>query len=243
MIERRTRNRIGGASAIAAIVLFAAGWAAWAGPGLPDMSSATAVANWFANHKDSCRIAAILGSLSLFPMLVFDVCLYGLLREAERGDGIVTRAYFAATLVTVVFDLIFLQFLYTVAWRPGETLLEVTQALNDLFLAPGVAAFACWMLAFGAIGLIVLRRGGLPRSLGHAALIVAAVQLLFLPTSFVHGGAFDISDGLFGVFIPLGAPLIWGAAAGIVMLRQPAASTAPTDAVTTGAPLENRALA
>jgi hypothetical protein len=225
MLDRRTKDWLGGICAIATVILFGAGWAAWAGPGLPDMNSAASVANWFVHHKDACRIAAILGSLSLFPMLVFDVCLYGILREAEGGDGIVARAYFGAALVTVVFDLMFLQFLYTVAWRPGQTLPQVTQALDDLFLAPGVAAFACWMLAFGAVALIVLKRGGLPRRLGQAAIVVALTQLLFLPTSFVHGGTFDISNGLLGVFIPLGAPLIWSAATGVVMLKRAVGQT------------------
>jgi hypothetical protein len=220
MLDRRARNLVGGVSAIATLVLFGAGWATWAGPGLPDLNSANAVARWLVQHKDACRVAAILGSLSLPTMIAFDVCLYSSLREAEGGDGIVTRAFFGAALMTIVFDLMFLQFLFTAAYRPGQTLPQVTQGLNDLFLGPGVAAFGCWMLEFAAIALIVLQRGGLPRWLGQTAIAVAASQLLFLPTSFVHSGTFDISNGLFGVFIPLGAPLVWGAAAGIVMLRR-----------------------
>jgi hypothetical protein len=76
------------------------------------------------------------------------------------------------------------------------------------------------MLMFTAIAVIVLKRGGLPRWLGYTAAAVAAAQLLFIPTSFVHGGTFDISNGLLGVFIPLGTPILWAAAAGIVMLTR-----------------------
>jgi hypothetical protein len=231
MIETRTRARIAALGGVASLILFAAGWAAWAGPGLPDLSSATAVAHWFVQHKDACRVAAILGSFSLPAMILFDVALYGVLRDAEGGDGMLTRAYFGAALMAIVFDLMFLQFLFVAAFRPGETTPAVTQGLNDLFLGPGVAAFGCWMLMFGLIGAIVLRCGGLPRWLGHAALAVAAAQLLYLPTSFVHGGTFDISNGLLGVFIPLGSPLVWAAAAGIALLRvdarKPAATPAP----------------
>jgi hypothetical protein len=220
MIDRPARARIGAFGGVATFVLFFAGWAAWAGPGLPDLNSATAVAAWFVKHKDMCRLAAILGSLSLPTMIAFDVWLYGILRVAEGGDGIVTRAFFGAALMTIVFDLMFLQFLFTAAFRPGETTPAVTQGLNDLFLGPGVAAFGCWMLEFGAIALIVLKRGGLPRWLGHGAVVVAVSQLLFIPTSFVHGGTFDIANGLFGVFIPLGSPVVWAAVAGVVMLRR-----------------------
>lgn len=222
MLNARTRDKLGGTAAIATLVLFGAGWAAWAGPGLPDMNSAQSVAHWFVVHQSACRVAAILGSLSLATMILFEVCLYGILREAEGGDGTITRAYFGGALLTFVFDLLFLQFLFVVAWRPGHTLPQVTQALNDGFLGPGVAAFACWMLMFGAIAWIILKTGVLPRGFGITALAVAVAQLLFIPTSFVHGGTFDISNGLLGVFIPLGAPLVWGAALGVFMLRRAA---------------------
>jgi hypothetical protein len=50
--------------------------------------------------------------------------------------------------------------------------------------------------------------------------------LLFIPTGFVHGGIFDIADGLLGVYVPLGTPLLWTAAVSIALLRRP--SVAPT---------------
>jgi hypothetical protein len=105
MFDTRTRNRIGGISAILTLLLFGGGWAAWALPGLPDMNSATSVSAWFVQHHDACRIAATLGSLSLATMITFEVCLYSILRRAEGGDGFVTRAYFGGALLTVVFDL------------------------------------------------------------------------------------------------------------------------------------------
>src|SRR5262249_49634509 len=149
----------------------------------------------------------------------FDVALYPVLRHAEGGDGIVTRAYFGAALMTIVFDLMFIQFLFVAAYRPGQTADTVTQALNDLFLGPGVVAFGCWMLEFGAIALIPLKQAALPRWLGHPAIIVALSQLLFIPTAWEHTGTFNIADGLLGVFIPLGAPLIWTALAGVTLMR------------------------
>lgn len=227
MLEGRTRDRIGGISAIAFAVLMAGGWAAWASPGLPNLGGpASEVASWFVHHKDACRVAAIMGSFSLFAMIWFEVCLYGVLRQAEGGSGTVARAFFGAGLLTIVFDMMFCQFLFTAAYRPGETLPQVTQALNDLYLGPGVAAFSCYMAMFVAIALIVLRRGGLPAWLGYGAIAVAAVQLLFIPTSFVHGGIFAIDNGLLGVFVPFGAHIVWSLAAGIVLLRRAVAPRA-----------------
>jgi len=94
MLDCRTRDRIGGISGIVSALMFAAGWAFWRVPGLPNMSSAIDVSRWFVEHQNACRVAAILGSLSLLFMIWFDVCLYGTLRKAEGGDGVATRAFF-----------------------------------------------------------------------------------------------------------------------------------------------------
>ena len=223
MLDSRTRDRIGGISGIVSALMFAAGWAFWRVPGLPNMSSAIDVSRWFVEHQNACRVAAILGSLSLLFMIWFDVCLYGILRKAEGGDGVATRAFFGGALISLAFNMLFCQFLFVVAWRPGKTLPEVTQALNDVFLGPGVAAFGCIMAMFVAIAVVVIRRGGLPVWLGYSAAAVAAFQVLFIPTSFVYGGIFDISDGLLGVYVPLGTPVIWTVAASVAMLRRSAA--------------------
>jgi hypothetical protein len=115
-------------------------------------------------------------------MTLFETRLYSILRKVEGGDGMFTRAFFAGTLVVVV-DMMFCQFLFTASWRPGQTLSEVTQALNDLYLGPGVAAYGCAMIMFAAPALIVIKRGGLPIWLGCSAALIAALQLLFIPTT------------------------------------------------------------
>ncbi len=227
MLEGRTRDRVCGVSAVAYALLMAAGWAAWAGQGLPSLDGpATGIASWFVQHHDACRIAAILGSLSLFPLLWFLVCLYGTLRDSEGGNGAVSLVFLGGGLMTVVFDMMFCQFLLTAAFRPGETLPAVTQALNDLYLGPGVAALTMYMAMFVAIALIVLRSGVLPASLGYGAIAVAASQLLFIPTSFVHGGIFDISKGLLGVYVPFGSHIVWILISGIVVLQRARAARA-----------------
>jgi hypothetical protein len=220
MLDGRTRDRVCGVTAIAYALLMAAGWAAWAGQGLPALNGpSTEVASWFVQHHDACRVAAILGSLSLFPLIWYLVCLYGTLRDAEGGNGAVSLVFLGGGLMTVVFDMMFCQFLLTAAFRPGQTLPAVTQALNDLYLGPGVAALTMYMAMFVAIALIVLRSGVLPAALGYGALAVAAAQLLFVPTSFVHEGIFDISKGLLGVYVPFGSHIVWILISGIVVLQ------------------------
>jgi hypothetical protein len=220
MLDRRMSDRVGGLAAIATAGLFAAGLVVWSSPGLPEFDSPADVGGWLVHHRATCRAAAILASVSLVPMLVFGACLFGLLRDAEGDDGPVSRVYLGAILGPIAFDLLFLQFLYRVAWRGGETAPQATHALSRLFVAPGAAAFACWTLAFAAIALVVWRHGGLPRWLGLAAILVAAVQLVLIPVSLLHSGAFQAAGSLFGVFVPLGAPLIWGVAAGVVMVKR-----------------------
>jgi len=221
MLEGRARDRICGISAVAYALLMAGGWAAWAGQGLPALNGpATEISAWFVEHQDACRIAAIMGSLSLFPLTWFLVCLYGILRKAEGGTGAVSLVFLGSGLVTVVFDMMFCQFLLTAAFRPGETLPAVTQALNDLYLGPGVAALSMYMAMFVAIALVVLRSEVLPAALGYGALAVAGTQLLFVPTSFVHDGIFDISKGMLGVYVPFGSHIVWILVAGVVVLQR-----------------------
>lgn len=221
MLEGRTRERILAATAIAYALLMAGGWAAWAGQGLPALNGpATEISAWFVQHHDACRIAAIMGSLSLFPLVWYLVCLYGMLRDAEGGDGAVSLVLLGSGLMTVVFDMMFCQFLLTAAFRPGETLPAVTQALNDLYLGPGVAALSMYVAMFVAIALVVLRTGVLPVSLGYGAVAVAATQLLFVPTSFVHDGIFDISRGLLGVYVPFGSHIVWILVSGVVVVQR-----------------------
>ncbi len=232
MIEGRTRDRVAGISAVVFAVFIGAGWMAWYTPGVPNLNgSAAEMAHWFVLHQNACRVAAILGAIAIFALFWFEVCMYGILREAEGGNGTVARVFFGAGLITIVFDVMFCQFLLNASFRPSTTSPFVTQSLNDLFLTPGVAAFTSFMAMFVAVALIVLKRGGLPAWLGYAAIVVAALQLLYLPTGFVHSGVFDISKGILGVFVPFGAPIIWIFASGVVVLRRAAEPrTAPATA-------------
>ncbi|MGY4103738.1 hypothetical protein ACW2Q0_29880 [Nocardia sp. R16R-3T] len=178
---------------------------------------------WFVVHQANCRTAAIFGCLALFFVTWFECRLYSILRRAEGGDGMVSRVFFAGFLIFVAFDMMFLQFLWTVSYRPGQTLPEVTQALNDLYLGAGVAAFGSMMASFLAAGLVILKTRCLPRWAGISAVLIGLAQLLFIPTGFVHSGVFDIADGVLGVYVPLGSPLVWSVAVSIVLLRRRAA--------------------
>jgi hypothetical protein len=237
MLAGRTRDRVAAISAITFAVFMGAGWASWYTPGVPNLnSSASEMAHWFVVHQNSCRVAAILGAISIFALFWFEVCMYGILREAEGGNGTVARVFFGAGLVTIVFDMLFCQFLLNASFRPGTTSPFVTQSLNDLFLTPGVAGFTTFIAMFVSIALIVLKRGGLPVWLGYAAIAVAALQLLYLPTGFVHSGVFDISKGILGVFIPFGAPIIWILASGVVLARRAAEPRTAAAVVPSGVP-------
>jgi hypothetical protein len=237
MLAGRTRDRVAGVSAVAFALFMVAGWMVWFTPGLPALNGpAGEVARWFVAHQNNCRIAGFLGAFSIFALFWFEVCMYGILREAEGGNGTVARVFFGGGLVTIVFDMYFCQFLINAAYRPNTTSPFVTQSLNDLFLTPGAAVFTSFMAMFVAAGVIITRRGGLPAWLGQAAFVVAGLQLLYIPTAFVYGGVFDISNGLLGVFVPFGAPIVWILVSGVVLLRRAAEAQSTAALAATGVP-------
>lgn len=233
MLDARIRDRLAGCSGVLTLLLLGGGWAIWVTVGHPDWTSSTDVTAFFAKHKDAVRIAAILGCFSVSTALWFEVSLYGILRASEGGDGTISRVFFGGALLKNAFIMMDMQFLLTAAWRPGDTIPAVTQGINDLYLAPGVAGFSCWMAMYAAIAVIVLKGRGLPRGLGHAAAVVAAAQLLYLPSGFVHGGIFDVTHGLLGVYVPGGAPLLWTAAAGVVLIKRSTNRPTTSPAMTT----------
>ena len=96
---------------------------------------------------------------------------------------------------------------------------EVALALLDFeFVAMGVASFSVAAMLFAA-ALLALRHGAVwPRWVGGLAAVAAALYLLRAGTVFTTDGAFA-ADGVFGLWVPVGALVAWLLAASMVLAR------------------------
>lgn len=224
---------LGAGGGIAFGLLTLAGWAAWARPSLfssirtaPDVGASSAhIARYYVEHATSARIGALLGTIALLPLLSFVVALYQRLRAAEGDEAPLSLLALLAGVMVCVEHFLFCGFLYQAAFAPSTVGPQVTAAWHYAYAAGGAASIT-YIALLGAVAIVSLRYGGLPRRIGVLAAVAAPLQLLYLPASFGRLGTFDPLSGVLGVYVPFTAFLLWCIAAGVAMARP----TAPLDA-------------
>jgi hypothetical protein len=216
-------------------VLTIVGWAFWAAPefpklspGIPSLSdSASSVASYYAQHADTTRVGALLGTVALLPLLCFIVALYNRLRAAEGGSGSFSLLALLSGVMVCVVHFVFLSFLFQAAFRPHVVGSQVTNAMHYAGTA-GAAASILYATLLFAVAVITLRHRALPRWTGILAAIAAPLQFLYIPSIFGAQHIFDVTVGLLGVYLTFGTFLPWCIAAGIAMTRPVPASSAVT---------------
>jgi hypothetical protein len=241
-VSERTWDKVGGACGVSYLVITVIGWFFWAtdggsslfgsahatpydslfGPGsVPRLNApAFAVAHWYAVHRTTAQVGILFFSLGLLPYMIFLGRMQAVLRRAEGPSGTASAIYSVAATVGVVVPFIFCTFFWMAAFRPGTTSAKLVQYSQDVVMQTGPAGCLPWAVMFGAVAVVVLTSGGLPRWLGLLAIPVGACQLLYVGQGFTDSGTFNGIDGALGAFVPYGTYLCWIALTGVVLLRR-----------------------
>ena len=177
-----------------------------------DESTAKVVDFWLDN--DSSQVAgAIIGALSLVPLLWFLGSLRSTLRAAEGQTGRLSAIAFAGGIVLVAGGAVDASLQFAVADTAGDVPPLVTQSLSALYssffliFGVGLATFHL------ASGLAILRTGALPSWLGWVAFVLGLIALT--PIGFL-------------AFLLI---LVWIAVVSVVLFQQspgPPAPASPT---------------
>jgi hypothetical protein len=236
--QGRANRWLGGGGGIAFGLLTLAGWAAWARPALfktlntaPDVgATASAITRYYVEHATSARIGALLGTIALLPMLAFVVSMFNRLRTAERGTHPFSTLALLGGVMVCVEHFLFCGFLFQAALAPRAVGPQVTEAWHWAYAAGG-AAFITYATFLLAVGIVALRYGVLSRRIGISALVVAPLQVLYVPSAFAHLGIFDPLSGALGVYVPFGSFLVWCIAAGVALGRTDTAAAAEGSAM------------
>jgi hypothetical protein len=241
--QERANRWLGGGGGIAFGVLTIVGWAAWARPSFstlhraPDVGASTsAIMSNYVDHATSARIGALLGSIALLPMLCFVVGMFNRLRASEGGTHPFSSLALYGGVMVCVAHFVFCSFLFQAAFAPQVVGPQVTQAWHWAYAAGGAASIT-YITFLLAVAVVALRYRALPRWVGVSALVLAPVQLLYIPSVFGHQGIFDVLSGALGVYATFGTFLVWCIAAGVALgkNRDPGSPLTPRRVVKTAA--------
>jgi hypothetical protein len=175
----------------------------------PDVNdSAQKVVSFYVDNDSQQQFAAALLALGSIAFIFFLAPLRRALRAAAGDDGGLSTVVLLGGLMIVVGASIFAGIGFTLGDAADNLPASAVQALNalnsDLFfpVAVGTAAFNL------ALGLAVLRHGGLPRLLGWLALVV---------------GIAGLTPAGFFAFLAMAIVVVWAS----VVLFQQAADPGP----------------
>jgi Domain of unknown function (DUF4386) len=144
----------------------------------PDIDdSRQEIVSFYVDNDAEQQIAATLLALSVVPFLFFLGALRRALRGAAGDEGGLSTVVMLGGLMIGVGLTIFAGIGFTLGDAADELPASAVQALNALnsdFFFPGAVGVAAFNLA---LGLAVLRHGGLPRWLGWLALVVGIAAL------------------------------------------------------------------
>ncbi len=213
-----TWARVGAATGIAAVVLFAIGF--FITPEPPDAdASASEIASYFAEEENSIQVGVAFLAASALALIWFVGTLTSVLRRAE-GAPRLSSIVFGTGVISITLLLTDVTALAVGALRPEnmQAAPELAQALYDYnLLALSVGAF---VLAgfYLAVGLLSLRFGALPAWLGWLALVAAVATAFGIGSAFATDGAFAFK-GVLGWWAGLVAFAAWFLAASVTLVE------------------------
>jgi hypothetical protein len=188
--------------------------------------AASAITRYYVEHATSARLGALLGTIALLPMLRFVVSMFNRPRAAEEGTHPLASIALLGGLMVCVEHFLFCGFLFQAALAPETVGPQVTTAWHWAYASDG-AAFITYVTFLLAVGVVALRYQALGRGIGLSALLIAPLQLLYLPSSFGQLGVFDPLSGTLGVYVPFGSFLVWCIAAGLALGQADSSTVQP----------------
>ena len=211
---------VAAAAGCAAVLLFGAGALVF-GERPAFSSGGDELAAFIEAERGRIQLAVALQAAAVPPFVSF---LAAVLSLTSRGGASARQAglwMFGCGLAFITLFLADLTALAVSALRPenAAAVPEVAVALRDFELvAMGVAALsAAAMLVAAAV--LALGHGMIwPRWVGFLAAIAAVLYALRTGTIFTTEGVFA-ADGLFGIWVPVGAIVIWLGVAAAVLAR------------------------
>jgi hypothetical protein len=141
-----------------------------------DATAAQAVAYW-SSHDDRQMLAVVVLAISVATLVGFGALLRDALRAADGGREPFARIAFTGIVIAGTGILVNLGITFAAADTAGDVSPQVTQALSALsvdFATPMVVGFGLMMIASGVV---VVRTGLVPRSLGWLSILVGLLGL------------------------------------------------------------------
>ena len=194
------------------------------GDGVPSATdSADKIVRYLADHRTGIQIGTYLQGLAMVAYLWFVASLWRHVRPAEGDPGRLSIVPVAAVAVLTALIGVHIATLTTLALRADAAVDSHVLATGYLFamVVLGLSAFPCAALT-GAVGVLALRTGVLPRWFGRLSLVAAALWLA------AGAGAASEHDLWQGVgFAAFAVWLAWTAIASVLVYRRTPTVTSP----------------
>jgi hypothetical protein len=172
-------------------------------------SPAADIVNYYALHRVGLEIESVADGVGMILLVIFAATFHARIRSGLSLTAFVAAAIIAAsTLVQVAA-------FHALAFRPNPEPVRAA-LLNDLQSFTFQVTTFPVLLFLGAAGAAILASGELPRWLGLAATVAAALQALSWISFFAPPGI--LAAGAFPDIVAFGAWLAWLVACSVAML-------------------------
>jgi len=215
-------TRYAALAGIVAVLLFVAGGFLAGSPPQPG-DPAGRIRDFYIAHRWTLLFGAYLTGLAASLLLWFLASVRAVLRRAEGGEGVLSTTMYAGAIVTTVVTLVGTAVSAALAFNAqrGDAAVQTLFDASNLAL---VFVFFPWALTTASAGVVLIRTGVLPRWLGWAGLLLAAVFLLSAAGLGMTSGAF--AAGSYGSFAAFFLGMAWFVVLAALIWRRPGAGRA-----------------
>lgn len=219
-MTQRVWQRIGGLCGIGYVLLAILGNEVLGNPEAPAVgSSPQEIGRFVAEHPFTAKnwTGAYLEVVGLLLFIVFAASLWRYLRRFDDA-GIVSGTVLGAGLVSAAVKLASIPAAASAYYRGADFPPELTTALIDINDFSFSLTFAINALLAVGVGIMALRTQAFGRSLGWAAVVIAAGLMVGLATTTSEAA-----------FLPMMLFLLWVVAAGISLFRRATTGAVPKE--------------
>jgi len=195
------------------LVLFGVGWGVLGRniPPYPATMSAEELASIYRAHASTLRIGFALGAFGATFWCSWAVGLFRVMLKMERGGLLLSYLQLMGGSLTALMPTFSCFFFLAAAFRPEQDPAIIRMLFDVGFLIIDVG-FGVTILQYVALGVVVIRdtreKPLFPKWLAWFGYWTGLESLIFLVMPYFRSGPFSWC-GLFGYWIPFGAPCAW----------------------------------